>query len=60
MTLLERDEKNREEARNEERIRFAKKLIKRGCDDDFILETTELSLEVIQTLDRLQLIRQFF
>lgn len=50
MTLLERDEKNREEARNEERIRFAQKLIKRGCDDDFILETTELSLEVIQTL----------
>lgn len=50
MTLLERDEKNREEARNEERIRFAQKLIKRGCDDDFILETTELSVEVIQNL----------
>ena len=50
MTLLERDEKNREEARNEERIRFAQKLIKRGCDDDFILETTELSVEVIKTL----------
>ena len=50
MTLLERDEKNREEARHEERIRFAPKLIKRGCDDDFILETTELSVEVIKTL----------
>jgi len=62
MTLLERDEKNREEGRlegleegikegrNEERRRLAYNLIKKGLDDEFIIETTGLTLEEVKGL----------
>ena len=54
MTLLERDEKNREEGRlegrNEERRHLANNLIKKGLDDEFIIETTGLTLEEVKGL----------
>ena len=50
MTLLERDEKNREEGRNEERRSVAKNLLQRGLDDEFVFETTNLSLDEIKKL----------
>ena len=58
MTLLERDEKNREEGRlegleegrNEERRHLANNLIKKGLDDEFIIETTGLTLEQVKEL----------
>ena len=62
MTLLERDEKNREEGRlegleegikegrNEERRRLANNLIKKGLDDEFIVETTGLTHEEVKEL----------
>lgn len=50
MTLLERDERNREEGRNEERRSVAKNLLQRGLDDEFVFETTNLSLDEIKKL----------
>ena len=47
MTLLERDERNREEGRNEERRSVAKNLLQRGLDDEFVFETTNLPLDEI-------------
>lgn len=46
MTLLERDEKNREEARKD----VARKLIKKGLDDEFIMEITDLTFEQVKEL----------
>ncbi|MBQ1785667.1 MAG: hypothetical protein II005_02925 [Turicibacter sp.] len=46
MTLLERDEKNREEARKD----VARKLIKKGLDDVFIVEITDLTLQQVKEL----------
>ena len=48
MTLLERDERNREEGRNEERRSVAKNLLQRGLDDEFVFETNNLSRNEIK------------
>lgn len=50
MTLYERDQEKLEEGELKKSIEIAKKLIIRGLNDEFIIETTELNLELIQSL----------